>query len=270
MNFEFDVDKINDVLQNFYTITKIKTLLYSSDLSVITAFPFSECAFCATLAENKASRALCDHCTKNALLKCQKERKLLIYTCHAGLIEAVAPIFIDDIIVGYMMLGQVLKVDSNKEGIARYATPYIGSAAGDYLNQLVAKSEAEIHAATAMMQSCVCYFLMNRLIKEEQGNLSLQIKEYIENNMTADLSADSLGKKFALSRNQLYKIANTYFGMPIAKYVRIKRLTYAQNLIQSGCSVTSAAEKAGFNDYSYFGKLFKRYIGKTPLKAKSR
>lgn len=270
MQFEFDVEKITEVLRNFYTVTKIKTLLCASDLSVIAAFPLEECAFCTALAENISSKALCDSCTKNALLRCQKEGKLLIYTCHAGLIEAVAPIFMDDIIVGYMMLGQVLKSGSSKEQIAQYAAPYIGDRAGQYLNELVVKTNEEIHAATAMMQSCVCYFLMNRLIKEEQGNLSLQIKAYIENNMTADLSADALCKRFALSRNQLYKIANTYFGMPIAKYVRIKRLTYAQQLIQSGCSVTSAAEKAGFSDYSYFGRLFKQYLGQTPLKAKMR
>ena len=270
MQFDFNVEKITEVLQNFYTVTKIKTLLCASDLSVIAAFPLEECAFCTALAENKASKALCDSCTKNALLRCQKEGKLLIYTCHAGLIEAVAPIFMEDIIVGYMMLGQVLKASSDKEQIARYAAPYIGNKAENDLNLLVAKSEEEIHAATAMMQSCVCYLLMNRLIKEEQGNLSLQLKEHIEHNMTADLSADALCKKFALSRNQLYKISNTYFGMPIAKYVRIKRLSYAQNLIQNGCSVTAAAEKAGFSDYSYFGRLFKQYLGKTPLQTKRR
>lgn len=270
MNFEFDVDEINSVLQNFYTVTKIKTVLCASDLSVITAVPFEECAFCTAFAQNKASKVLCDQCTKNALLKCQKEQKLQVYTCHAGLIEAVAPILMDEIIVGYMMLGQVLKSGSSKARIAQYAAPYIGDKAGLYLNELVAKTDEEIHAAIAMMQSCVCYFLMNKLIKEEQGNLSLQLKEYIENNPAADLSADALRKKFAISRNSLYKISNTYFGMPIAQYVRIKRLTYAQTLIQSGCSVTSAAEQAGFADYSYFGKLFKQYLGKTPLKAKAR
>lgn len=270
MNFEFDVEKIDSVLQNFYTVTKIKTVLCSSDLSLITAFPFEECAFCSALEKNMASKTLCKQCTKTALLRCQKERKLLIYTCHAGLIEAVAPIFMDDIIVGYIMLGQVLSVDSDKEQIARYAAPYIGDAAEEYLNQLTAKSAKEIYASTAMMQSCVCYLLMNKLIKEEQGNLLLNLKDYIENNLTCDLSADALRKKFAISRNSLYKVSNTYFGMPIAQYVRIKRLKYAEALIQDGCSVTLAAEKAGFNDYGYFGKLFKQYIGKTPLKAKSR
>ena len=270
MNFEFDVEKINSVLQNFYTVTKIKTMLCASDLSVITAIPFEECAFCAALAKNKASKSLCDDCTKQALLRCQKEQKLLVYTCHAGLIEAVSPIFMDDIIVGYMMLGQVLQTDSDQASIARYAAPYIGPAAGESLKGLVAKTHEEIHAAIAMMQSCVCYFLMNKLITEKHGNLLLELKAYIENNPAADLSADALGKKFGLSRNSLYKISNTYFGMPIAQYARIKRLKYAEALIQTGCSVTLAAEQAGFTDYGYFGKLFKQHLGKTPLKARGK
>jgi AraC-like DNA-binding protein len=57
--------------------------------------------------------------------------------------------------------------------------------------------------------------------------------------------------------------------MPIASYVRFKRLKQAEQLIKDGSSVTLAAERTGFTDYGYFGKLFKRYIGKTPLKSKT-
>lgn len=270
MNFEFNAEKINSVLKNFYTVTKIKTVLYNSELSVITAFPFGECAFCSALEKNKASKALCEHCTKTALNRCQKERKCIIYTCHSGLIEAVAPIFMDDIIVGYIMLGQVLKTDSSKEQIAQYAASYIGETANLHIKELVEKTDEEIYATTEMMQSCVCYFLMNKLIEEKHGNILLELKGYIEENPSADLSTATLCKKFNISRNYLYKISNTYFGMPIASYVRIKRLKYAEDLIKGGYSVTRAAEKAGFNDYGYFGKLFKRYIGNPPLKSKAR
>lgn len=270
MNFEYNVERIENVLQDFYQITKIKTGILSSDFSSIAAVPACECAFCAAMHENPTARTMCQKCTRDSFLLCQKRRELVVYNCHAGLIEAVAPIFMDDIIVGYIMLGQVLKQDSDKENIIAYSAPYVGMKAKEYLGELEEKSDADISAAARMMQSCVCYLLINKLITEEHGNVLLELRKYIEDNPTADLSSNALCKVFHISRNYLYKISNTYFGMPIASYVRIKRLKYAEQLIKEGCSVTLAAERAGFNDYGYFGKLFKRYIGKTPLKAKER
>lgn len=268
MNFEYNVEKIKSVLNDFYHITKIKTVILGSDFSRIASVPPSDCSFCTAMSQNPTSDGMCQRCTHNSLLLCQKKRALIVYTCHAGLIEAVAPIFMDDIIVGYIMLGQVLKRGSDVEKIIAYSQCYIGTEAETYLRELEDKSDDDISAAARMMQSCVCYLLINKLIKEDYGNILLELRKYIEENPTADLSSNTLCKKFAVSRNYLYKISNTYFGMPIASYVRLKRLKHAQQLIREGCSVTLAAERAGFNDYGYFGKLFKRYIGQTPLKAK--
>ena len=270
MNFEYNVEKIKSVLWDFYHITKIKTVLLNSDFSVIATVPLNDSTFCTAMSENPASQSMCQKCTHDNLLLCQKKHALIVYTCHAGLIEAVAPIFMDDIIVGYIMLGQVLKLNSDIEKIIQYSQYYAGQEVKDYLGKLEVKSDEDIFAIARMMQSCVCYLLINKLIKEEHGNVLLKLRKYIEDNPAADLSSNALCKRFGVSRNYLYKISNTYFGMPIASYVRFKRLKYAEQLIKQGCSVTHAAERAGFNDYGYFGKLFKRYIGKTPLKAKER
>ena len=270
MNFEYDVEKIKSVLKDFYHITKMKTVVLGSDFSPIATVPAEDCAFCAAMDQNAVSSEKCRACTHNSLLLCQKNHELIVYHCHAGLIEAVAPIFMDDIIVGYIMLGQVLSLNSDPEKIVAYSAPFVGAAAKKYLAELEAKSDEDISAAARMMQSCVYYLLVNKLIKEEHSNVLLELRRYIEENPGADLSTNALCKRFSISRNYLYKISNTYFGMPIASYVRMKRLKFAQQLIRQGCSVTLAAERAGFNDYGYFGKLFKQYIGTTPLKAKQR
>ncbi len=270
MNFEYDAEKIKSVLNDFYHITKMKTVVLSSDFSPIATVPAEDCSFCTAMSRNPTSSEMCRECTHNSLRLCQKSHELIIYNCHAGLIEAVAPIFMDDIIVGYIMLGQVLNLNSDVEKIVEYSAGFVGKDARNCLGELDAKSDEDISAAARMMQRCVYYFLVNKLIKEEDGNVLLEVRRYIEENPAADLSTNALCKMFSISRNHLYKLSNTYFGMPIASYVRIKRLKYAQQLIQEGCSVTLAAERAGFNDYGYFGKLFKRYIGKTPLKAKQR
>lgn len=273
MYFEYNVEKIENLLKDFYLITKIKTVFYDSDFNVIAAVPYEECAFCDAMSKNEETRLKCDYCTKNGLFNCRREGKLVIYHCHAGLVEAIAPIKSSDVILGYIMLGQVLQEDDKEnraEDIICYATEYIGNQAQSCFNELKLKSSAEIQASTKIMESCVCYLLMNNIIAQKQVNTVFEISRYIEENPAADLSVNALCSRFNMSRNSLYRTSNIYFGMTIASYVRNKRLRYAQKLIKEGQLVTIAAEQAGFYDYGYFGKIFKRYIGKTPTQIRKK
>ena len=144
----------------------------------------------------------------------------------------------------------------------------IGSKAEEYFKTLVRKSESEIKSAVKIMESCVSYLLMSKVIREENGNTAFLITNYINENMTGDLSVGALCREFQFSRNMLYHIADTYFGMPIAQYVRLKRVKKAQQLLKDGIPVTRVAELTGFFDYVYFGKVFKKYTGKTPTDVK--
>lgn len=271
MSFIYDQDKLLQLMKNFYTITGIKTVVFDQELKTIAAFPYEECAFCAALSRVPAALKKCRCSTFEGCLLCKKRGSLNIYKCHAGLIEAVAPIRIGDIIVGYMMLGQVLDKtdkDTTSAEIARYASDYIGENAEMYVSRLVCKSDGEIKAAAKIMESCICDILMNHVIEEGNGKAAFALTRYIETHLSEDLSVQALCKHFSLSRNTLYRIADAYLGMPVARYIKKKRIEKAEELIQHGLPVTDVAEQMGFCDYGYFGKVFKAVTGKTPTDIK--
>ena len=169
------------------------------------------------------------------------------------------------------MLGQVLdKTDKDAEAdkIISYASECIGKDAKIYFSGLVCKNDEEIKAASKIMESCVCDLLMNRAIKEESGRVAFEIIRYIEDHLSEDLSVKVLCQKFKISRNTLYRIADTYLGMPVARYIKKKRIEKAEELIKNGMSVTDVAEFLGFCDYGYFGKVFKSVTSKTPTDIK--
>lgn len=271
MNFIYNHDKLLDLMKNFHIITGIKTVVYDHELKTIAAFPYKECAFCSALSKVAETRKKCRDSTIEGCLLCKQQRSLNIYKCHAGLIEAVTPIRIGDIIVGYMMLGQILnKADTTSRGkqITDYASRYIGEDAELYFSNLICKSDEEITAAAKIMESCVCDLLMNHVIEEGNGKIAFEIVHYIEKHLAEDLSVNTLCEKFKISRNTLYRIADTYLGMPIARYIKKKRIEKAGELIKSGIPVTDVSEKLGFCDYGYFGKVFKSVTGKTPTDIK--
>lgn len=271
MDFLYDHDELLELMKNFHIITGIKTVVYDHELKTIAAFPHEECAFCSALSKVSNAIKKCRESTVEGCLLCKNYGSLNIYKCHAGLVEAVTPIRIGDIIVGYMMLGQVLdKADKDTAAheIIRYASEYIGQDAESYFSNLVCKSDVEIKAASKIMESCVCDLLMHNTIKEGNGRVAFEITRYIEKHLPEDLSVNTLCKKFKISRNTLYRIANTYLGMSIARYIKKKRIEKAQELIQDGISVTQVAYDLGFCDYGYFGKVFKSVTGTTPTGVK--
>ena len=273
MSIEYNKTQIENLLCEFYNLTKIKTVFFDSEQNVISAVPFNECSFCAAFSDTSEGKKKCFECTKDGLVKCREKNSLLIYKCHSGLIEAVAPIHLNDVIVGYIMLGQVLKSEDKNlhtDEMLEYAKTYMGNKANLYFEELVCKSEAEICAATKIMESCVCYILMHNIIDKKQKGLVFELSSYISENPQKDLSVEALCRRFKTSRNKLYMISGTYFGMPIAVYVRRKRLEYAKKLIEEGLSVTVAAEQTGFYDYGYFGKIFKKHFGITPSMVKKK
>jgi len=267
MFFHYDKEKLLDLMQEFYTLTKLKIVVYDNQFKIIAAVPQNDCAFCAALRENKKLVLKCNESDRIGSQACRTENKMNIYKCHAGLLEAVAPIRIEDVIVGYVMLGQVLEEgcsEAEKEKIISYTSQFeIDDVFGKF-KQLTVKSYPEVQAAAKIMESCVCYLLMHRVITEEDGNSAFSISRYISENLAGDLTVDTLCSRFQLSRNMLYKISETFFGMPIAQYVRKKRIEGAAEQIKNGVSVTKAAEITGFCDYTYFGKVFKSIMGITP------
>ena len=267
MNFTYNREKLIELMKDFYSLTKIKTAIYDNQFNYILGVPSEDSNFCTAIKTNKKGLNNCILCTKNAIEEVRKKNSLYIYKCHAGLIEAIAPIQINSVIVGYMMLGQILENNDKNitaEKIIFYKENYYLNNVKSLINSLTTKSNSEIKSAAKIMESCVCYLLMNQVIKENDGSVAFDINNFIKEHIGERITSADLCKRFKISRNSLYKISETYFGMPIAKYITYLRIKKAKELIKKGVSVTEVADITGFCDYGYFGKTFKKITGYTP------
>lgn len=63
---------------------------------------------------------------------------------------------------------------------------------------------------------------------------------------------------------------NKYTGTSLKIYIQAKKIALAKVLLDKGADVTQACYDCGFNDCSYFIKVFKKYVGVTPLVYKQR
>ena len=185
-----------------------------------------------------------------------------IYECHAGLLEAVSPLKIGDVTIGYIMIGQMVeqeRLPERREAVLHYGQQY--GCTADCFASIAAKTSQQIHAAARLMEACASHLLMLEWIRTDSRMLPLQIADYIAGNLGENLTAQVLCREFAISKNALYDLSQRYYGVPIARYIKRKRLTEAARLIQAGVRVGEAAYRTGFRDYNYFSKVFKAEMG---------
>lgn len=88
---------------------------------------------------------------------------------------------------------------------------------------------------------------------------------------TKDLQAitevsDALG----LTPQYLSSYFSKQIGTPLKSYIQAKKIALAKALLNKGADVTWTCYESGFNDCSYFIKIFKKYVGKTPMAYKKR
>lgn len=270
MIFTYDKQALFDLVKKFYVLTKVKAVIFDTDFKIIVEYPAKESVFCEKMRKNKEFLYQCDKCLKEAGKECSKNNELNIYKCHSGLYEAISPITVNGVIFGYFTIGQIFEKNGNDESILEYAKQFNAEVKSEDFHKMGRKSYEQIEAAATIMQTCVAYLLLSDIIKEDDGDIILRLNAYIEKNIEKPLDVDLLCEEFSLSRNALYRLSRKFFGMPIATYIRNKKMDTAIKLLQSGRSVSTAAESVGFYDYNYFSKVFKAVKGVSPKSFKKK
>ncbi|MGM9682418.1 MAG: PocR ligand-binding domain-containing protein, partial [Eubacteriales bacterium] len=127
LNICFDLDKLSALMTHFYNLTKIRIVMYDDKFHQILSVPDSDCAFCSAIKKNAVLNERCASCDGNARADCLESDRIHLYTCHAGLTEAISPVRINGIILGYIMLGQIIdkaEKKKKKEELLGYAQQY--------------------------------------------------------------------------------------------------------------------------------------------------
>ena len=271
MDLLFDKDQFRNLMNDFYIITNIKIVFYDNAFQPVIAVPEEDCAFCSAMKQNPAALAKCEQCIQTEVQKCKDTNSLNIYKCHSGLIEAVAPLKLDDVIIGYIMFGQILDAENRpatEKAIIRYASQYSSSNIGQLLKGIAGKTEVQVRSVAKFMEACISYLIMHNLVQRDHtcSGLAFKIADYIQENLSSNLCVERLCAVFCISRSTLYKIFHAFFGMSVAKYIRKKRIDAVLSLMQTDIAVADAACQVGFDDYNYFSKVFKLETGISPSK----
>ena len=92
-----------------------------------------------------------------------------------------------------------------------------------------------------------------------------QIARYIDCHYAEDVSIERLVREFYISPYHLSHMFRQKTGYTVKQYILRRRLGEAQiRLASSQDPIQAIAEETGFEDASYFSRIFSKYIGLTP------
>lgn len=98
----------------------------------------------------------------------------------------------------------------------------------------------------------------------EYNNAIRDVIRYINDNLSGNLSLDSITSTLYLTKTYLCHIFKKKTGMTIIQYITNKRILLADDLIRSGLPALEACMKSGFNNYSNFYKSYIKVMGHSP------
>ncbi|MBO4807520.1 MAG: helix-turn-helix domain-containing protein [Lachnospiraceae bacterium] len=90
--------------------------------------------------------------------------------------------------------------------------------------------------------------------------------QYVDAHYTEDISRESLSEMFFFSPDYLTKIFKKETGNSFKNYIIYKRLELAKKLLKNtDLPIRDISLQVGYDNYSYFTRLFKKATGTTPV-----
>ncbi|MCI9256989.1 response regulator [Oscillospiraceae bacterium 42-9] len=98
-------------------------------------------------------------------------------------------------------------------------------------------------------------------VKDLVGDIQL----YLCENMGKELVLGQIAQRYHFSEPYFCVLFKRGSGVSVMRFIQLVRVHYAAYLIRTTTKrLQDISEEVGFNNYSYFGKLFKKYQGVTP------
>lgn len=101
-------------------------------------------------------------------------------------------------------------------------------------------------------------------ITENSSPLVSKVVEYIGAHFNEDLSLNSLAAHFFVNKYHLSHEFSNNVGISVYRYIMLKRLTVAKQMLMENNSPGEVCLKCGFKDYTSFFRAFKAEYGISP------
>lgn len=205
----------------------------------------------------------CFRCRNFAINKAFRTKEDFAGLCVNGVYEYTRPIVMDGEVVCIIFIGNILEEDS---GLPKLKQKLKGDAR--LLDTLEKDFPLERCRAVGALLETYIRTLLENISVTHQSNfnpLIENIKNYIKSNLCSDMKISQIAKAFRYDEQYLGRIFKKETKRSINRYLNEQRIKNAKKLLkETDDSIIEIALTSGFNNVTYFNRVFKRITNMTP------
>lgn len=270
MIINYETDKINNALHDFYNSTGITIDLLKADFSSVSKASYEFNNYCKCIQSTSAGKKTCHMSDIYLLKKSQQSKKTEMHVCQAGLVDVSVPIIYNEEIIGYIIFGQMKITDdfaSQKDYIRNLNLDI--SEMENYYNLIPLYDTEKVHSISNIASMLIKYILLENMLKPDLNESIQKAVSFINDNIAEELSIKYISKSINVSKSVLYKKFHDHFSCTVSEYINKRRIEKSIDLLKNtDLSIEDISQKVGYSNASYYSKIFKRLNGVSPLKYK--
>ena len=270
MNILFNNEELLHLINNLYTLTGIRANIYDFNGRDI-CLTDDHIPFCGLINANPDGHARCLACDAQAVKHCTGKDSIYFYRCHAGLCEAIIPIYSDGMPVAYLAFGQhldstplLLQWERTRDTLDWY--PGGAEALKEEFFALHQYTPEQISACAEILKALASYIHLSGMIQTSEYTDLQRLELYLDQHYMEKLSLSTISAALNISRTKLCTLAKKLSGgKTLSHMIAARRVAAAKQLLtKSDTPISVVAESVGITDYNYFTKIFRSVTGVTP------
>ena len=201
------------------------------------------------------------------------------HRCHAGFMEWVVPVFINDRLVWILFAGQSRTTGDYRHLVRDVRSTPINAAQsrklceiGEPQAEAILESLRQLRSRLLEWHTQASALLKNTRtpgsedLSDMAGRRQL-IQSFLHRNHTGPANLRDLAKTLHLGESRVSHLVKELFGRSYVQLLNELRLRTATSLLrESSLSVLEVCLNSGFRDMSHFHRCFQKRFGITPLK----
>lgn len=265
---DYNAEKLEELCRDFYNATGVSLHILNEGFNWIDFERVNLKQFCTMIQASQKGHDMCKFCDTMLMKKCYETKKAARHICHAGLVDVVVPILQKDIIVGYIIMGQMktdkkfFEIEKNIQNLSVDTKKL-----ENIYDKMECFDEKKVEGLINLAKMMAAYITTEKMLWKTSYTKLEKAIIFVKENITQNLTIDDIAKGSQVSKSMLYKLFSTSFGCTVSEYVKTKKIEKSIDLLlNDDLSIEEISEKLGFSSASYYSKTFKKIKGISPGK----
>jgi AraC-like DNA-binding protein len=231
------------------------------------------CGFCKLVRGQLGLLEKCLAGDRDQMKQAVKTGKSVSYHCHAGLREIIKPVYLDKLLIGYVMMGQFRDREMPSAEIAEQwlRQHHQASALRDAFQKTPYYDTQKLEHIIGIFEALVDSTVDKQSYKLEDEEPMFKLKNYLFRHIDRNVPLEEAATYLNWSKSKLTHTIKNKTGHAFKQMQIQMKLSYAEELIFSrGMTIAEAAHATGFSDPCYFSRIYKKYRGVSPAEFKKK